>query len=501
MRVLRSSLAGGLVLVWIYGISLVQACGGLRGELRPNVLVILCDDLGYGDLGCNGHPIVRTEYLDRLAAGGLRLSNFYSAAPVCSPSRVGLLTGRSPNRAGVYDWIPPAGPDQSPRADAREQVHLRSSEATLPRLLRAAGYDTCLAGKWHCNSRFNSPDQPQPDAAGFQHWFATQNNAVPSHRNPTNYVRNGKPLGELSGFSCHLVADEISNWLRERQQSGRTEPFFAMAAFHEPHEPVQSPPELVELYRPLSNADEEAQYYANVHNMDLAVGRLVAVLDELGLRENTLIVFTSDNGPETLNRYKGARRSWGRTGILRGMKLHTHDGGLHVAGIMNWPAVIRSGRSEAAAVSALDLLPTVLELSGVQLPAGRVLDGISLVGLLRDGLVPERPRPLLWVYYNAVNECRVAMRQGRWKVLARLNSGTVPRLENLTPPTAAVVRAAELTDVLIYDLEADPGETCNLAGRGLPEEAGLLGLLKSEYQDLVQDSPAWEPVPVVKQQE
>lgn len=500
MRVELSSLAAGLMLVWLYGIPGGAACAGLREPLRPNVLVILCDDLGYGDLGCNGHPIVRTAHLDQLAAGGLRLTSFYSAAPVCSPSRVGLLTGRSPNRAGVYDWIPAAGPEQSARPDAREQVHLRSSEATLPGLLRAAGYATCLAGKWHCNSRFNSPDQPQPDAAGFEHWFATQNNAGPSHRNPTNYVRNGKPLGELSGFSCQLVADEICSWLRERQQSGESEPFFAMAAFHEPHEPVQSPAELVELYRPLSHSDEEAQYYANVHNVDLAVGRLVAVLDELKLRENTLIVFTSDNGPETLNRYKGAQRSWGRTGILRGMKLHTHDGGLHVAGIMNWPAGIRAGRTESVAVSSLDLLPTVLELSGVQQPEGRVLDGISLAGLLRQELIPERPRPLLWVYYNAVNECRVAMRHGRWKVLARLNSGTVPRLENLTPETAAVVRAAELTDVLIYDLEADPGETRNLAGRGLSEEAALVDLLKSEYQQLVSDSPAWTPVPADKQQ-
>ena len=149
---------------------------------------------------------------------------------------------------------------------------------------------------------------------------------------------------------------------------------------------------------------------------------------------------------------------------------------------------------------SLDLLPTVLELSGVQQPEGRVLDGISLAGLLRQELIPERPRPLLWVYYNAVNECRVAMRHGRWKVLARLNSGTVPRLENLTPESAAMVRAAELTDVLIYDLEADPGETRNLAGRGLSEEAALVDLLKSEYQQLVSDSPAWTPVPADKQQ-
>jgi len=488
-----------VLVVWVCGLSLVQAGTG-AADVRPNVLVILCDDLGYGDLSCNGHPIVRTEHLDRLAAGGLRLTNFYSAAPVCSPSRVGLLTGRSPNRAGIYDWIPAAGRQQPPRADAREQVHLRPSEQTLPALLRAAGYMTCLAGKWHCNSRFNSSEQPQPDAAGFDHWFATQNNAGPSHHNPVNYVRNGRPLGPLQGYSCQLVADEISHWLRQRQQAGQTAPFFAMAAFHEPHEPIQAPPELVDLYRSRSRSDDEAQYYACVHNLDLAVGRMVAVLEELQLRENTLIVCTSDNGPETLNRYQGGQRSWGRTGILRGMKLHTHDGGLHVAGIMNWPAGIRPGRTEATAVSALDLLPTVLELAGVQPAEGRPLDGISLAGLLRDGQVPERVRPLLWAYYNAINECRVAMRHGRWKVLARLNSGNLPRLENLTEKTADLVRSAELTDVEIYDLQSDPGETLNLAGRGLSEEAGLVQLLQAEYRQLAEDSPAWSPVPKADQQ-
>lgn len=488
-----------VLVVWVCGLSLVQAGTG-AADVRPNVLVILCDDLGYGDLSCNGHPIVRTEHLDRLAAGGLRLTNFYSAAPVCSPSRVGLLTGRSPNRAGIYDWIPAAGRQQPPRADAREQVHLRPSEQTLPALLRAAGYMTCLAGKWHCNSRFNSSEQPQPDAAGFDHWFATQNNAGPSHHNPVNYVRNGRPVGPLQGYSCQLVADEISHWLRQRQQAGQTAPFFAMAAFHEPHEPIQAPPELVDLYRSQSRSDDEAQYYACVHNLDLAVGRMVAVLEELQLRENTLIVCTSDNGPETLNRYQGGQRSWGRTGILRGMKLHTHDGGLHVAGIMNWPAGIRPGRTEATAVSALDLLPTVLELAGVQPAEGRPLDGISLAGLLRDGQVPERVRPLLWAYYNAINECRVAMRHGRWKVLARLNSGNLPRLENLTEKTVDLVRSAELTDVEIYDLQSDPGETLNLAGRGLSEEAGLVQLLQAEYRQLAEDSPAWSPVPKADQQ-
>ncbi|MEM7479445.1 MAG: sulfatase-like hydrolase/transferase, partial [Planctomycetota bacterium] len=164
---------------------------------RPNIVVILCDDLGYGDLECYGHPIIKTPHLNALAASGIRLTSCYSAAPVCSPSRVGLLTGRSPNRAGVYDWIPAAS---RPRPDARDQVHMRKDEVTLPSLLQARGYATCMSGKWHCNAKFNSPAQPQPGDMGFDHWFGTQNNAAPSHENPRNYVRNGEKVGALEGF-------------------------------------------------------------------------------------------------------------------------------------------------------------------------------------------------------------------------------------------------------------------------------------------------------------
>ena len=480
-----------LVVVAVFQILI--SCGNAvqAADPRPSIVVILCDDLGAGDLSCQGHPVIRTENLDRLAAGGIRFTNFYSAAPVCSPSRVGLLTGRSPNRAGIYDWIPAAAERKPRREDARDLVHLRRGETTLPALLKAAGYDTCLAGKWHCNSRFNNPAQPQPGDFGFDHWFATQNNAGPSHHNPVNYVRNGQPAGPLEGYSCHLVVDEVISWLRQRETSAETDPFFAYLAFHEPHEPVASPPELIEQYSGAAWNSDQAEYFANVHNLDLAVGRLVRELEQLGIRQNTLIVFSSDNGPETLRRYPAGQRSWGITGGLRGMKLHTHDGGFHVAGIVNWPAKIRPGQVSAVPASSLDLLPTCLELALVEPSTERPLDGISLVPLLQEGQIPQRPKPLLWAYYNAINDARVAMRHGPWKVLARLDDGKLPRFENLTPDRLKKVQTAKLTELEIYNLEQDPGETLNLAGRGLPEEPMLAELLQQQYQSLAADSPAW----------
>ena len=471
-------------------LSIFQCATYVQADSKPNVVIILCDDLGYGDLSIHGHPHIETPNLDNLAETGVRFTNFYSTAPVCSPSRVGLLTGRSPNRAGVYDWIPPSG---KPRPDAREQVHMKSEEITIAHRLKEAGYATCMAGKWHCNAAFNSDAQPQPGDAGFDHWLATQNNAAPSHENPVNYVRNGQPVGPMKGFSCQIAADEVISWMRTHTKEDSEKPFFVFLPFHEPHEPVASPEDLVSKYRNVVSHEDRAQYYANVHNVDLAVGKVVSALKDMKLRDNTLVVFTSDNGPETLLRYRSAGRSWGTTAHLRGMKLHTHDGGFHVAGIMNWPKGIKPGQVVDAPVSALDLLPTACDLAAASFPKNRPLDGMSLVSFFRDGKMPTRTRPLIWTYYNSINHARVAMRHGKWKVLARLNGGKFPKYQNLTPTSLAAAKAAVLTDFEIYNVQSDPGETLNLAADSFSEKEDLLAQIRSAYADLVNDSPAWTP--------
>ena len=453
----------------------------------PNLVVILCDDLGYGDLECYGHPAIKTPALNRLASNGIRFTDCYSAAPVCSPSRVGLLTGRSPNRSGVYDWIPSAG---KPVANKRHLVHMRRDERTLANFLQEAGYQTCLVGKWHCNSAFNQPEQPQPNDFGFDHWFATQNNASPSHQDPNNFVRNGKRVGLKHGFSCQLVADEAIDWLKQQRE---TSPFFLFIAFHEPHEPIASPPELVSDYQRVASTEDEAQYFANVANMDLAVGRIMETLSREGLDENTLIVFTSDNGPETLNRYRSANRSYGKPGPLRGMKLHTTEAGFRVPGIITWKNNIPDaliGTTNTTPISSLDLLPTVCDLAGIPLPAESKLDGTSITSILQ-GKTFRREKPLVWAYYNAINEARVAMRHQQWKVLARLNGGSTPKLTNITKESFQILRNAKLTDIEVYDLLHDQAEEKNLASDNQEFTRSLEILLQKEYEALLGDSYAW----------
>lgn len=445
---------------------------------KPNIVVILTDDLGYGDLECYGHPHIKTPHLNAMAKSGIRFTNFYSAAPVCSPSRVGLMTGRSPNRAGIYDFIP-----------GNRDIYMRASEVTIPQLLKQAGYATCLSGKWHCNGKFNSPAQPQPDAAGFDHWFATQNNASPSHANPKNYVRNGEEVGPLKGYSCGIATDEAIEWIKSLKKESPAKPFFLYLAFHEPHEPIASPEPLVEEYREEARQEKEALYFANVANLDAAVGKLNATLKELQLDQNTLVIFTSDNGPETLNRYRRARNSFGSAAPLRGMKLWTTEAGFRVPGIISWPGTIPSGQTSGVPVSSLDFLPTFCQLAGTTPSADRSLDGINILPLLLKGKPVTRQKPLLWIFYNALNERRVAMRHGDYKMLARLN---LPTYIAVNKRNSKKVKEARLSDFQLFKVSTDLHESKDLSKVEPEKFAELKSLLQKEYQDLVRDSHVWD---------
>lgn len=392
------------------------------------------------------------------------------------------MTGRTPNRSGVFDWIP-----------QNHIVHLKSNEITVATLLKQVGYQTVHIGKWHLNGKFNSAEQPQPDDHGFDYWLATQNNAAPSHENPTNFVRNGERVGPQEGFSCQLVADETIAWLNERRNDEK--PFYLQAWFHEPHEPVASPRDLVKGYEDVAINEDQAQYFANVENMDKAVGRIVAQVDELGLGENTLIFFTSDNGPETLKRYRGADRSYGSPGPLRGMKLHIYEGGIRVPGIMRWTGMIEPGQVVETPVCGLDLLPTACELAGRPAPSDRALDGTSLVSLI-EGEEFERTDPLFWHYYRAISPPRVALRDGDWKIVAHWDGPTIQEKRNslgrnVSPQANALIKTAKLVRFELYNLSEDIGETTDVAAKHPEILSELKAKVVAKYREVQEESPNW----------
>ena len=471
----RNILVVVTAIVAMAGLANAQEDPGDPHRNRPNFLVILCDDLGYGDLGCFGHPRIQTPHLDRLAEQGARLTACYSAAPVCSSSRAGLLTGRTPSRVGVYDWIP-----------GGHVMHVPRAEITIADVLADAGYATCHVGKWHCNGRFNDARQPQPGDHGFQHWFATQNNASPSHRDPKNFVRNGRKVGPQEGFSCQLVADEAIAWL---ERLPRDQAFFQWVCFHEPHEPIDSPSEWVDQY-PRAKARGEALYYANVSNMDAAVGRLLEALKATGREENTFVVFTSDNGPETLNRYRGAWRSHGSPGPLRGMKLHLHEAGIRVPGLMRMPGLIQPGTIVDEPVCSLDFLPTFAAMAGAAAPADRPLDGADFRPALAGRTVP-RSTPLYWHYFRSIGRPKAAMRIGKFVILGHWDQDRLGPGGSLHAGDMATIQRGELTEFELYDLDADLEQEVNLIAKRPQLARKYSELLRQKYREVRDAGPEW----------
>ncbi len=452
---------------------LFLALGDLGGVLfsaeRPNIVLVLADDLGYGDLACYGAPDVQTPNLDKFAAEGLRLTSCYAGHPNCSPSRTALMTGRTPTRVGVRNWIP----EESP-------VHLRRSEITVASLLQRAGYDTCHVGKWHLNGEFNQPTQPQPGDHGFNHWFSTQNNALPNHRNPNNFVRNGKAAGKLAGYSAHLIVDEAIQWLKKREQS---QPFLLYVCFHEPHEPIASDPKYTKLYP--STDPAYSAHHGNISQMDDAFGRLMQELDQTGLSQNTCVMFTSDNGPAIT-----AQHPHGSAGPLRDKKGSLYEGGIRVPGMFRWPGKAKPGTVSDEPVCGVDFLPTVCSIAGIEPPNNRQLDGANFLPVLASQTIP-RSTPLYWHFNQATSEPKVALRVGDWKILATLDKKPLPATNDITEQGERDFKEVEMVGFSLYNLRRDIGEKKDLATQQPEKLAELRELLQRKYHEVRAESPTW----------
>lgn len=451
---------------------LVHYCTALaqNGDQRPNVIILLVDDLGYGDLGSFGHPDIRTPNLDGLAAEGMKLTNCYSSSPMCSPSRAGMLTGRVPYRTGVYDWI---APDST--------MYLPDSEVTLASLLKQEGYQTYHGGKWHLNGKFNVDDQPQPGDHGFDYWFGIQFNV--GHLDPEGFVLNGAEV-VTRGYACDIVADEAIDWLGNIRD--KTKPFFQYINFLEPHHPIMSPPELVEQY---AKNGIKAEYFANVSNLDSAIGKIIKALEAMDLSENTFIFFTSDNGPGKYNPRGIYSKSHGSAGPLKGYKRYMYEGGIRVPGIIRWPGFVKAGSISEEPISNVDLLPTVCSIVGIDLPSDRIIDGSDITPVFENKPV-ARSIPLHWHFYDPSGGPQSIIRKGDYMVGAYWDVGIFHKRGRFDPMRdVAYIKKSKLAEFEMYNLAEDVHQDQNikLDKPKLFEE--LSSELKQLHQSVMDEAP------------
>jgi len=352
---------------------------------RPNVVLLMCDDLGYGDTGFNGNQVIQTPHLDSMARKGVILSNFHAGAAVCSPTRATCLTGRHHYRYGIW---------------SANRGHLPKHEVTLASTLKECGYTTGHFGKWHLGtlSKEFSAKGPRrrPDLHYAPPWerdydrsFVTES-AVATW-NPTSHERyvnnpywdNGKIAKEnLEGCDSRIIMDRVLPFVTKA--SHEKIPFLAVIWFHAPHVPVVAGPKHLAMYAGLGDA---AHYYGCITAMDEQVGRLHAKLNELDETDNTLVLFCSDNGPEGKN---SQGLTAGVTGGLRGRKRSVYEGGVRVPAFAYWPGTISPGRTINTPLSTLDYLPTVQALLGYQMKDNRPIDGADILPILM-GNVSHRP--------------------------------------------------------------------------------------------------------------
>jgi arylsulfatase A-like enzyme len=422
-------------------------------QAKTNFVLCMTDDQGWGDAGYLGHPHLKTPVLDDMAARGLRFDRFYAPAPVCSPSRGGFMTGRTPSRYGSYNY----------------GYITRTEEITLGELARSAGYATAHYGKWHMGPALK--DHPlSPDGQGFDDWLAHDN----FFDLDPELSRNGAEPVTVKGETSDILAAETVRFMRECREAGK--PFLIVVWFPSPHTPYKAPPKDREPYAQVKEDEAataknkkkkkkkkgrsraKADYYGELAAVDRAMGAIRAELRRLGIARNTFLLFTSDNGPE------GA----GSTGGLSGGKHKFSEGGIRVPGLLEWPARIPRPRRTSIPCGAIDLFPTVREIIGAgKVATDRPLDGVSLLPLIDDTWT-ARPKPMGFGRVKAGG----AKNDGKWLHghTAKGKARTFRAETHFDPPASFpgtrgvwIDNDLKLIDGRLYNLKDDPRETRNLA--------------------------------------
>ncbi|MCS7462182.1 sulfatase-like hydrolase/transferase [Paenibacillus doosanensis] len=403
---------------------------------KPNVVIIYCDDLGYGDLGCYGSDVIRTPHLDALAQDGVRFTDWYSNSPVCSPSRAALLTGLYPAKAGVSHIL----------GGKRGTGGLKKETKTLAERLKGAGYRTALYGKWH----LGSADDAKPNARGFDDYFGFHAGCIDYYSHIFYWgVPNVNPVHDLwsnreevwrdGEYMTHIITDKSVDFI----ERGSEQPFFLYAAYNAPHYPMHAPEKYMKRYSHLPT--DRKLMAAMISAVDDGVGDIVAALKRAGVYDNTIIFFSSDNGPssESRNFLDGTEDVYygGSAGIFRGHKASLFEGGIREPAILVYPKAIPSAQVCGEAGMMADILPTVLEFAGLPAPAAGEIDGTSVVKMATEGAATPHGQ-IFWEYGS-----QLAVREGKWKLVL---GGKLDF--NRTQPD----------EIHLSDLEADPGERVNL---------------------------------------
>ena len=403
---------------------------------QPNLVIIFADDMGYGDLGCYGHPTIRTPHLDALARGGMRFTQFYVASSVCTPSRAGLLTGRLPIRSGMSKVLIPSSTGGLP-----------TDEITLAEALKQVGYATACVGKWHLGCQH----EHLPLNHGFDRYFG-----IPYSNDMSPAIQPGNPVFEdapphplIRDFTVTnpdhepdqrmltmQYTDESIGFIREH--AGKR-PFFLYLAHTMPHVPLFAS----ESYEGRS---QRGLYGDTVEELDASCGRILAELDRLGVEGNTLLIFTSDNGPWLAKKLDG-----GSSGPFFEGKVSTWEGGYRVPAIFSWPGRIPGGVTTTAFGTSMDLFTTCIRLAGGNVPTDRVIDGRDLASVLLE----NQPGREAEMYYYFGTELW-AIRKGPWKI----------HFKTTRPSTVQVWGQWEVEEhrpPLLFNVERDPGEQYDVA--------------------------------------
>lgn len=418
----------------------------LNAQKKPNVILIFVDDLGYGDLGCFGHPIIKTPNLDKIAQNGAKLTSFYAAANVCSPSRAALMTGRLPVRSGMtgknYDVLFPYSTNGLPKY-----------EITMPEALKPAGYSTGMVGKWHMGYQ----KEFLPTNNGFDYYYGIPysndmryDSSRPRGRLfPKLYMLENEKIVE-NDYDQTKMTKDYTNKVVDFIEKNKNNPFFMYYAPNFPHTPLYASKDFL-------GKSKRGLYGDVVEELDWSVGKIMETLKKNNLEQNTLVIFTSDNGPWTIRGVDG-----GSAGLLKWGKGSCWEGGMRVPAVIQWPSKIAPNQTIDCISTTMDLFTTIVKLAGGQFPTDRVIDGNDLMPVW-TGKAKEATETFF--FYNK-NEL-FAVRKGAWKMHLKSVVPYVPEITLYQTP-------------LLYNIEHDPSEQFNVAAK-YPEIVNELQKLADDH--------------------